>query len=169
MRELSGASNDLAKAARPVAKAATASAVERFARADPDLAVSGEAWDAVTKITGFAPSERADCPSWLRFLDETTGGDGELQAYLQRVVGYFLTGQTSEHALFFIYGPGGNGKTVFLDAITTLLAIMIVPRQSIPSPLVKMTGIQRNWQASRVRGWSLPQRPTRAIVGMRQK
>ncbi len=63
----------------------------------------------------------ADCPRWLRFLDEVTQGDTELQRYLQRMAGYTLTGATSEQCAFFLYGSGGNGKSVFIDTIKTLL------------------------------------------------
>ena len=51
-----------------------------------------------------------------------TDGNKELQAYLQRVVGYALTGVTTEHALFFLYGTGANGKSVFLNTIKGILA-----------------------------------------------
>src|SRR5690606_34342793 len=50
-----------------------------------------------------------------------TGGDGSLEAYLQRLVGYCLTGSTREHVLAFLYGSGGNGKGVFLNTIVRAL------------------------------------------------
>lgn len=40
---------------------------------------------------------------------------------MQQVAGYSLTGDIREHALFFVYGPGGNGKGVFLNTITKVL------------------------------------------------
>src|SRR5215472_1926344 len=55
-----------------------------------------------------------DCPVWIEFLKRITCGDEQLQAYLQRVFGYALTGSTKEHALFFLYGSGANGKSVFI-------------------------------------------------------
>jgi P4 family phage/plasmid primase-like protien len=61
-----------------------------------------------------------ECPLWLAFLDRVTGGDKELQTYLQRVAGYCLTGVTSEHVLFFLYGTGANGKSVFLNTLTRI-------------------------------------------------
>ena len=42
---------------------------------------------------------------WQMFLDDATGGDRDLQAFLQRAAGYSLTGDTSEERLFFPYGP----------------------------------------------------------------
>jgi putative DNA primase/helicase len=75
--------------------------------------------DCITKITAAAPG--GPCPLWRKFLDRIMGGDGELIAYLQRVAGYALTGSTREHALFFCYGTGANGKGVFINTIKAIL------------------------------------------------
>ncbi len=64
--------------------------------------------------------EGAECPQWLKFLDEITLWDKELQNYIQRMVGYFLTGSTSEQCLFFLYGTGSNGKSTFVNMIGSL-------------------------------------------------
>jgi putative DNA primase/helicase len=52
-----------------------------------------------------------------KFLDDITRNDSELRRYLQRIAGYALTGEIREQKLFFLYGPGNNGKTVFVNAI----------------------------------------------------
>jgi putative DNA primase/helicase len=67
------------------------------------------------------PGAAAECPSWLNFLDQATSGDAELIKFLQLVCGYAMTGLTSEHLLVFIYGPGGNGKSVFLNTVGGVL------------------------------------------------
>lgn len=54
---------------------------------------------------------------WLKFLDDVTNHDKELQEYLQRCVGYSLSGYTSEQCVFFLYGMGNNGKSTFLDTL----------------------------------------------------
>src|SRR5262249_51623648 len=77
--------------------------------------------DYITKITSIAPDSRMPLPLWFAFLDRVTDGNKELQAYLQRVSGYCLTGITIEDALFFLYGLGKNGKSVFLRAISGIL------------------------------------------------
>ena len=64
---------------------------------------------------------KGDCPRWKQFLHEVTGGDVEFQRYLQRVAGYCLTGETREHAVFFVYGPGGNGKSVFSNTLAYVM------------------------------------------------
>lgn len=134
------------KVASTVAKATTIAAVERLARADRQHAATVGQWDTdpwllntpagvvdlrtgkmhrhradqhQTKITAVAPG--GDCPTWLSFLNRVTAGDAALVAFLQRVAGYSLTGSTRDHALFFAYGTGGNGKGVFIN---TLVAAM---------------------------------------------
>jgi P4 family phage/plasmid primase-like protien len=49
-----------------------------------------------------------------------TAGDKDLQRYLQRVAGYCLTGETREHAVFFLYGTGANGKGVFINTLRAI-------------------------------------------------
>ena len=58
---------------------------------------------------------------WLKFLHEATCGDDAMISYLQRICGYFLTGSKREHILVFVYGRGGNGKSVFIDTVTNIL------------------------------------------------
>ncbi len=60
---------------------------------------------------------QGDCPLWRAFLARVTGDDVEFQAYLARVCGYWLTGHTYEHALFFLHGLGANGKSVFIETV----------------------------------------------------
>jgi putative DNA primase/helicase len=75
--------------------------------------------DYATKITAAGPG--GECPRWLAFLSRVTNDNRELQGYMQRMVGYAMTGVTREHALFFLYGTGANGKSVFLNAISGLM------------------------------------------------
>jgi len=74
-------------------------------------------------LTVIAPVEYhpdAPCPRWLTFLDQVTDGNAELQGYLQRAVGYSLTGDTKNQVLFFLYGLGNNGKSTFTTTIRKL-------------------------------------------------
>lgn len=76
--------------------------------------------DLITRSTAVAP--RVGTPKlWLQFLDQATGGDAAFVRYLQQVAGYCLTGDTREHALFFVYGDGGTGKSTFLNTLQRLL------------------------------------------------
>jgi P4 family phage/plasmid primase-like protien len=72
--------------------------------------------DYCTKAAAVAPSF-AYCPLWRAFLERITAGDAELKLYLQRIAGYCLTGIASEHVLFFFFGSGSNGKSVFINTL----------------------------------------------------
>ena len=129
-----------------LAEARTVAAIERLARSDRHHAATADQWDSdpwilntphgvidlktgdirahrrddhMTKITAVGPG--GDCPLWRAFLDRVTDGDSDLELFLQRVFGYSLTGCTHEHAFFFLYGSGANGKTVLLSTISKLI------------------------------------------------
>jgi len=74
-------------------------------------------------LTACAPVEYqpgATCPAWLLFLDRIFNGDAALIQFMARIVGYSLTGDTSEQCFFFCYGTGSNGKTVFFETLSML-------------------------------------------------
>lgn len=121
-------------------------AIEQLARADRRHARSPDVWDAdpwalntpgggVDLRTGEIRAHRpqdlqmkcagaaqgGDAPLWRAFLRRVFGGDEELIAFVQRMVGYALTGAIHEHALFFLLGDGANGKSVFLNTIRHVL------------------------------------------------
>ena len=129
-----------------LASAKTVAAVERLARSDPRFAARVQDWDSddwllntplgainirdgsdmpnmpahySTKATAVGAS--LDRPAlWISFLNRVTDGNAELQAFLQRVCGYCLTGSTQEHAMFFLFGTGANGKSVFTNTISAI-------------------------------------------------
>jgi putative DNA primase/helicase len=131
-----------------IRKVSFANGVEKFAQADRAFAVTSDEWDLdpfmlgtpdgtvelatggmrtpdpldrISKLTAVAPADTADCPRWLAFLDESTGGDAAMVRFLQQWCGYSLTGDTREHAFVFCHGPGKNGKTTFIRTITGIL------------------------------------------------
>ena len=135
--------------ATKVASANAVAAVERLARADRRHAATTEQWDSepwlLNGTTGIVdlrtgqvmPHDRTRYSTkmaaagivagqgqparWLAFLNDVTDGDTELQGYLARMAGYMMTGNTSEHALFFLYGTGANGKSVFVNTLAAVL------------------------------------------------
>lgn len=76
--------------------------------------------DLCTKLAPVHFDESAVCPLWQEFLGTITR-DEALASFLQRAVGYSLTGETNERVLFFLHGAGANGKTTFLEAIRCML------------------------------------------------
>jgi putative DNA primase/helicase len=77
--------------------------------------------DMITKMcpVRFDPKKRHEV--WDRFLHEATAGDVELQAYIQRAIGYALQGKASERAVFFVYGAPGSAKSTLIDAFASAL------------------------------------------------
>lgn len=75
----------------------------------------------ITKQAPVTFNPNATCPKWLRFLNQAMGEDKDMIDYLQRIAGYSLTGITTEQKLFFLYGFGANGKSVFVNTIQDLL------------------------------------------------
>lgn len=63
----------------------------------------------------------ARCPRWEQFLGEIFEENVDLIKYIQRAIGYSLTGETSEQCLFLCHGAGANGKSVMLDILIQLL------------------------------------------------
>lgn len=70
-----------------------------------------------TKRTAVPYDPEAKCPRFLKFLDEVFCQDRELIEFVQRAIGYSVTGDTREHAAFICHGNGSNGKTTLLRVI----------------------------------------------------
>jgi putative DNA primase/helicase len=104
-----------------------------------------------TKISSVEYTDKIDCPLWLEFLNQIFDGDKPLINYIQRAVGYSLSGSTEEQMMFILYGNGRNGKSVFLDIITEMFgsyATNIQP-QTI---MVKQNGSSANSDIARLNG-----------------
>ena len=131
---------------KAIASAKTRAAVVSLAGEDRALAATIDQWDAdpwllntpggvvdlrtgkmrpalaqdyMTKITAVAPG--GECPLWHQCLEKSTGGNVELQKYLQRWLGYDLTGSIIEEALAFLYGTGANGKGVLMGTVAGVM------------------------------------------------
>ncbi|HYF08400.1 MAG TPA: phage/plasmid primase, P4 family, partial [Acetobacteraceae bacterium] len=104
--------------------------------------------DLLTKVTAATPG--GDCRLWRRFLIQITRGDRAVIRYLQHWAGYLLTGETREHAFLFAYGPGGNGKGVFINTFAAALGdyattapmetFMASPQAQHPTDLAGLRG-----------------------------
>lgn len=74
-----------------------------------------------TRQTSAPFDPAATCPRWERFLEEVFPGDGQTVEFVRLALGYALTGDTREHAAFFPFGLGANGKSVLLETIRFVL------------------------------------------------
>ncbi|WHY75725.1 phage/plasmid primase, P4 family [Neobacillus sp. WH10] len=80
----------------------------------------------LTKMSPIKYDSTVDCPNWKSFLRSiflTPAGnpDTELIEYLQKAIGYSLTGITKEQIMFFLFGNGRNGKSTFINVIQDLM------------------------------------------------
>jgi putative DNA primase/helicase len=77
--------------------------------------------DLCSKLAPVAYDPRAACPAFDAFLAEIFERKAGLIDYVWRVIGYCLTGRTSEHAFFIAFGTGRNGKGTLLRVLAALL------------------------------------------------
>lgn len=78
--------------------------------------------DLITKVLPVAyDASNPKCDRWEAFLQQVMGGNQQLISFLQKAIGYSLTGLTSEQCLFFLYGSGANGKSTMLELMRELL------------------------------------------------
>lgn len=76
--------------------------------------------DRCTKITAAPYEPDARHPVWESFLDRVLP-DTDVQAFVERVAGYCLTGDVSEEKVFFVHGPAASGKSTLLNALRITL------------------------------------------------
>jgi putative DNA primase/helicase len=76
--------------------------------------------DMLTKLAGANYCPGAPCPTWTAFF-ERVQPDAAIREFLQRSIGYTLTGQVGEQVFWFLYGTGSNGKSVFSGVVGALL------------------------------------------------
>ena len=77
--------------------------------------------DLCTKLIPIPFHPKSECPRWQKFLADVTCGKQDLAQFLQRAVGYTLTGSTKEQVIFILHGTAANGKTTFVELIRKLL------------------------------------------------
>jgi putative DNA primase/helicase len=74
----------------------------------------------MSKIAGTSKAH-GEPKRWIKFLNEILLGDKQMVDFIQKSIGYTLTGSIKEQCMFICYGEGSNGKSVFLDVLTALL------------------------------------------------
>lgn len=129
--------------AKRIASAKTRNAVVALAQADRSMVVPVHEWDAtpmllntpagivdlqtgqirgrdleyLTQAVAIAPDFHAECPRWMRFMDQVFLGDKDMIEFMQRSMGYWLSGSVREQVIHFLYGQGSNGKSVLSDFV----------------------------------------------------
>lgn len=77
--------------------------------------------DFITRMTPIEYDPAAKCTLWIAFLNQIFESNQSVIDYLQRFIGYCLTGLTTEQVLLFLYGTGANGKSVLANILDALL------------------------------------------------
>jgi putative DNA primase/helicase len=97
--------------------------------------------DLLTCSIPVAYEATARCVMWKTFLDRIMAGNQSLIAFLQRAIGYALTGVIREHVLLILWGTGRNGKSTFLNTIRLLLGPYAM---KAPSELLLVSNADRH-------------------------
>ncbi|MBT3367838.1 MAG: hypothetical protein HN416_11840 [Nitrospina sp.] len=106
--------------------------------------------DLITKLAPVKYLPESDCPQWLRFLNQVFEENTRVISFLQRAIGWSLTGALKDQLFFILYGIGANGKSTFLNTITSMLGdyarntppetLLSGDRYSIPADVARLRG-----------------------------
>jgi putative DNA primase/helicase len=104
----------------------------------------------ITKLAPVEYNPTARCPVWDQFLVDVMGGDTATIQFLQKAIGYSLSGSTREQKLFLLHGSGGNGKSTFLNVIHRMLGdyalttptdtLLVKKTNGIPNDVARLKG-----------------------------
>lgn len=105
--------------------------------------------DLLSKLAPVAYDPGAEAPLWLAFLERIMAGRAEMIAFLQRAVGYSLTGSTREQVLFLLHGSGANGKSTYIETLRHALGdyamqspaeTLLDRREGVPNDIARLRG-----------------------------
>jgi len=105
--------------------------------------------DLITKVAPVTFDPTATCPTFDGFLARILPSES-LRKFMQRVVGYALTGDTREDAIFINYGDGNNGKSTLVETVQALMGnyamqtpvetLLVKRGEGIPNDVARLRG-----------------------------
>ncbi|WP_231913841.1 DNA primase family protein [Rhodococcus sp. LB1] len=101
--------------------------------------------DRITKVTRAACDPDATSKTWTKFLASSLP-DAEVRGFLQRYLGYALSGRVTEHVLCILFGEGRNGKGVFYEALT--YALGSYADAAVPELFLENKGMHKTFEMS---------------------
>lgn len=126
--------------------------------------------DLLTKCTGHAYIPGTPAPRWQKFLARIFRTTPEVIPYIQRILGYALTGDTREHYIWLFFGGGRNGKSTLIEAVMHAMGAyagvadsgLLLKHQHAPHPtaLADLRGMRlavlqevdgKQWDAARMK------------------
>lgn len=130
--------------------------------------------DYITQLCRANYDTGAQCPRWELFLKEVLGDD-ELIKFVQKAIGYSLSGSTKEQCLFMLYGTGRNGKSTFLNTILRIMgdyakntpsSILLEKRnESIPNDVARLRGARFVTSTETDKGRNLAEAHIKQLTG----
>lgn len=106
--------------------------------------------DYITRRVELDYMPEAQCPEWRKFLESVFLNDQEIIGFMQKAVGYALSGSMKEQCVFILYGVGMNGKSTFLKHVYRILGdyamntpastLMEKYGDSIPNDVARLKG-----------------------------
>lgn len=131
--------------------------------------------DLVSKTTGVRYDPQSVCPKFLEFLMEIMNGKAGLIEYLQRAMGYGLTGVTVEQVLHLLYGTGANGKTTLLETLRAAMgdyalqadahAFLVHRNERISNDMARLAGARLVSAVEVERGCQLAEVLVKVVTG----
>lgn len=113
--------------------------------------------DFITKIAPVKYRAGATCPTWITMLDTVFAGNADLIAMVQRGMGYTMTGDVTERAMFIMFGSGRNGKSTIVETVARILgdyaavssAELVSTRkyESMPGDIARLLGVRFTFAA----------------------
>lgn len=130
--------------------------------------------DLITKYIDINYSPDAQCPNWLKFL-ETVMPNQDDQLFLQKAVGYSLTGSIREQCFFILFGTGKNGKSTFLKTLRSILGeyagvlrtetLMVKKFDAIPTDIASLRGLRFTYASENERNGQLAASLVKQMTG----
>ncbi|MCZ6691795.1 MAG: phage/plasmid primase, P4 family [Planctomycetota bacterium] len=131
--------------------------------------------DLITKLVPVEYDPEAECPTFIAFLKKVLGDDLDLIDFIQRAVGYSLTGETSEQVLFLLWGSGANGKSTFLETIRSVFgdvaasadfgAFLVHRPDAIRNDLARLVGARMVTAVEAAEGAKLDEATVKQVTG----
>jgi len=131
--------------------------------------------DLITKLAPVTYDANATSPTWDRFLAQIMSGNDGLLRFLQKAVGYALTGDTSEQVIFILHGEGANGKSTFLSTVAAVLGdyarqtpvdtLLASHGTKIPNDLARLNGARFVTAAEAEHGHRMAEGLVKQITG----